>query len=323
MNGRLEIGFQVWAQFVAWDDLMRAGTQIDRLGFDTLWSNDHFYPLVGTDAAINNALHGPIFEGWMVLSGFAHTTERVRLGCMVSGGAYRNVGLLGKMATTLDHASHGRAIVGLGAGWYEREHASFGFDFPPTRQRLDRLEESARALRLLFSGAPVDFEGTWVNLREARLDPGPVQSILPLLIGGSGPRRTLPIVARYADMWNGEGSPEEFAQKSQLLSDLCRTEGRTPDAVTRTVGLPPPFIRSTQGEAAHAAIEVLCAHGMPHAVAEQYASTSPLVGPVERVADHLAAYGASGADGVVFDWPAPFDEVTLAALSGPIRDAIA
>jgi alkanesulfonate monooxygenase SsuD/methylene tetrahydromethanopterin reductase-like flavin-dependent oxidoreductase (luciferase family) len=318
----LELGFQVWAQNVTWDDLMAQASAIDALGFDTLWSNDHFYPLVSMDDAINRTLTVPIFEGWMVLGGFAAATERVRLGCLVSGAGYRNVGVLAKMATTLDHASHGRAVLGIGAGWFEREHTSFGLEFPSAGARLDRLEESAAALRRLLDGETVTAEGAWVRLREARLDPAPRQARLPIMIGGSGPRRTLPIVARFADVWNGEGTPAELAERNRRLDELCAEAGRAPTAVVRTVGLPPPLIRDTAAEAAAALVAIFTRHGMPAALAREQAQASAMVGPADRVAAELAAYHRAGADGVIFDWPSPFDPETLAALAGPVRQLV-
>ena len=311
---RLQIGFQVWAQNVRWDDLTAAAVAVEEQGFDTLFSNDHLYPLVSMDDEINRQLAVPIFEGWMVLAGFAAATDRVRIGCMVSGSGYRNVGLLGKMAVTLDHASHGRAVLGIGAGWFGREHTSFGFAFPDAKGRLDRLAETADALHRLLAGETVTTRGEWVHLDHARLDPA-VQHPLPLLIGGSGPKRTLPLVARYARIWNGEGTPDEVAAKNRLLDDQCRYLGREPSSVERTIGLPPPMIRATRAEAEAATIAVLTHHGMPPAVATDYAATSPSVGTADAVADTLVAYRAAGADGVVFDWPAPFDPETLAALS--------
>ena len=310
---RLQIGFQVWAQNVAWDDLMAAAVAIERHGFDTLFSNDHLYPLVCMDDAVNRQLQVPIFEGWMVLAGFAAATSRVRVGCLVSGSGYRNVGLLGKMAVTLDHASHGRALLGIGAGWFGREHTSFGFAFPDAKGRLDRLGETADALHRLLAGETVTTRGDWVHLDAAQLDPA-VQRPLPLLIGGSGPKRTLPIVARYAQVWNGEGTPAEVAERNRRLDELCLAAGRDPGAVERTIGLPPPMIRSTRAEAETETIDVLTAHGMPLPLATDYARTSPTVGTAESVAATLRQYRNAGADGVVFDWPAPFDGETLVAL---------
>src|SRR5204862_546984 len=118
--------------------------------------------LVSMDDSVNRQLDVPILEGWTVLTGFACATQRVRIGCLVSGAGYRNVGVLAKMATTLDHASHGRAALGIGAGWFEREHHAFGLAFPSPNARLDRLEESAAALRRLLGGETVTVDGEWV-----------------------------------------------------------------------------------------------------------------------------------------------------------------
>ena len=152
------------------------------------------------------------------------------------------------MATALDHASGGRAVLGLGAGWHATEHATFGLDFPSLRERLDRLDEAATICRRMLDGEAAHLEGAWFAARGARNEPAPVQARLPLLIG-SGERRTLPIVARCADIWNGEGEPDTFARKSAVLDELCRSEGREPSSIERTVGLPPPLIRADRTEA--------------------------------------------------------------------------
>ena len=123
----LRVGLQVWGQYVTWDELMSIGADIDALGFDELWSNDHFLPLAaGTDGA-DGGLAGPVFEGWSILFGWAARTSQARMGCLVSGAGYRNPGLLVKMATALDHATGGRAALGLGGGWFEPEHRAFGW----------------------------------------------------------------------------------------------------------------------------------------------------------------------------------------------------
>lgn len=137
---RLGMGFQVWGQFVSWERLMETGRLIDELGFESLWSNDHLLPVRGGGEAPVELMHGPVFDGWMTLMGWSSRTRRVTLGCMVSSVAYRSPALLVKMATALDHDSGGRAILGIGAGWHEAEHAAFGFAYPSRRERLDRSE---------------------------------------------------------------------------------------------------------------------------------------------------------------------------------------
>lgn len=313
------IGFQVWGQEVAWPELMAAGREIERLGFDSLWSNDHFYPVVGGPDGPVTGRDGPIFEGWMILAGFVAATGRVRLGCLVSGAGYRNIGLLVKMATALDHASGGRLTLGLGAGWHEREHLAFGFGYPSLGERLTRLEEAAAIARGLLDGETVTFAGRWYSVDRARNDPPPLQARLPLLIGGSGERRTLPIVARYADAWNGEGDPETIRHKNGVLDEHCRAVGRDPAAIRRTVGLPPPLLRTSRGEARAALAAILERHGLAAEQARR-AADSPLAGTADEVAAVLAAYREVGAEEVIFDWPSPFDAETLERLAEVRRD---
>jgi alkanesulfonate monooxygenase SsuD/methylene tetrahydromethanopterin reductase-like flavin-dependent oxidoreductase (luciferase family) len=319
----LRLGFQVWGQFVPWADLMEMGRSIDELGFDSLWSNDHLLPVAGGGPEPLELDRGPVWDGWMTLAGWAERTERVRLGCLVSGAAYREPGLLVRMATALDHASGGRAVLGLGAGWHAAEHRAFGYRYPPLAARLDRLDEAARICRQLLDGEAVEVDGTWFSAHGARNEPPPVQERLPLLIGGSGERRTLPIVALVADMWNGEGDPATYARKSALLDELCRGLGRDPASIHRTVGLPPPLIRDDPQEAVALQAERLVRHGLSPDDARAASRASPLVGTVDVVLATLRAYAAAGAMEAIFDWPAPADAPTLDSLAGPVRAGLA
>lgn len=318
----LRIGFQVWGQFVTWSDLMAVGRRIEDLGFDSLYSNDHLLPVAGGGPEALEMVRGPVWDGWMTLAGWAPITSRVRLGCLVSGVPFRNPALTVRMATALDHASAGRAILGLGAGWHAAEHHTFGFVYPSLRERLDRLEEAVRICRQMLDGEAAQLVGTWYTVDGARNEPAPLQARLPLLVGGSGERRTLPLVARYADIWNGEGDPATYARKSALLDDLCRVAGRDPTSVDRTVGLPPPLIRPRREAAVTALAESLARHGLPGADARAAADGSALVGTLEQVTDHLLEYARAGAREVIFDWPTPPDEATLEALAGPVRETL-
>ena len=311
----LQIGFQVWAQNVSWADLMAAASEVEERGFDSLWSNDHFFPIAGYELEINQRIEGPIFEAWMTLAGFVARTRRIKVGCMVSAAGYRNPGLLVRMASTLDHAAGGRLVLGIGAGWYDRDHVGFGFEYPPVTGRLDRMEETVVAVRRLLDGETVTMDGRWVRLVSARNDPAPLQDRLPLLVGGSGERRTLPVVARYADWWNGEGTPDEIARKNAVIDRLCMAGGRSPDEVFRTVGVPPPLIRESRAEAVEVLAGTLVRHGMPSGEARTAAAGSEVVGPPGQVAEALARYAGAGAAQVVFDWPPPFDGETLDALA--------
>jgi alkanesulfonate monooxygenase SsuD/methylene tetrahydromethanopterin reductase-like flavin-dependent oxidoreductase (luciferase family) len=245
------------------------------------------------------------------------------MGCLVSGAAYRNPGLLVKVATALDHATGGRAVLGLGAGWFEREHAAFGFEFPPIGGRLDRLTEAAAICRGLLDGSAVTVDGDWFRTDGARNDPLPVQARLPLAIGGSGEKRTLRVVAERADIWNADGDdPESFQRRNGILDEHCRAVGRSPDAIERTVGLPPPCIRSTREEAVDALAAILERQALPREDALRTAAGSPFAGPAGAVIAELRRYQEAGASAVMFDWPAPFDRRTLEAMAGPVRRAL-
>jgi alkanesulfonate monooxygenase SsuD/methylene tetrahydromethanopterin reductase-like flavin-dependent oxidoreductase (luciferase family) len=315
------LGFQVWSQFTSWDELMAAGRAIDERGFESLFSNDHFLPPVGPAVKSGGRVDGPVLEGWMVLGGWAAVTKQVRLGCLVSGAGYRNPGLLVKMATALDHASGGRAVLGLGAGWYEAEHRAFGFDYPSLGERISRFDEQARAIRRLLDGETVTVAGPWVSMHDARNDPPP-RGPLPLLIGGSGERRTLRIVAATADIWNGEGDPGAVRRKNAILDGYCEEIDRDPSAIRRTVGAPPALIRSTSGDAREALADILRVNGMTAAEASDAASDSPFVGTVDDVVRSVEAYRDAGAAAMIFDWPAPFDPATLDALAGQVRERL-
>lgn len=311
------VGFQVWSQFTTWPELAVTARDIERLGFHSLWSNDHFFPSAGPAAASPGGLDGPSLEGWMTLGGFASATDGIPLGVMVSGAGYRNPGLLLKMATALDHISGGRMTLGLGAGWHERDHRAFGFELPPIRERLDRLDEQVAAIRALRDGSEVTASGRWVRMERARNDPPPLGP-LPLMIGGSGERRTLRIVARDADAWNGEGDVDTYAHKCRVLDAHCAAIGRDPAAIRRTVGLPPPHLRSTRTAAVASLTSTLEHNGLAPGEAASTASDDPFAGTVEETLGQLAAYRAAGAEEAIFDWPAPFDAETLERLSGAL-----
>lgn len=324
MEPSLRIGFQAWGQHVSWADLMTLAHDVEGLGFDSLWPNDHFVPLVGGPDGVREDLAGPVFEAWTVLAGWAAATTRIRIGCLVSGAGYRNPALLVRMATGLDHMSRGRLTLGLGAGWFEREHRELGFEFPPVGERLDRLEEAAAISRGLLDGGTVTFDGRWFRPVGARNDPRPVQERLPLLIGGSGERRTLRIVARYADVWSADGGdPTTLRRKSAILDDHCRAVGRDPRVIRRTAGQPPALIRGTRDEAVAVLAEILAGHGVSWAEALSAAYASPLVGTALEVAGTLRAIRDAGIEEVMIDLPSPVDHRTLDALAGPVRRHLA
>ncbi|MEP6640070.1 MAG: LLM class flavin-dependent oxidoreductase, partial [Chloroflexota bacterium] len=311
----IRVGFQVWGHAVSWPELAATARDIERLGFDSIWSNDHFYPPTGPAATTPDAPDGPVLEAWMMLAGFAAETRSIALGVLVSGAGYRNPGLLVKQATALDHIAGGRVTLGLGAGWHEREHRAFGFEYPSLGERITRLDEQATAIRRLLDGETVTLHGRYVEMDRARNLPPPIQAHLPLLIGGHGERRTLRIVARVADVWNGEGDPATFARLNGILDEHCAAIGRPPGEIRRTVGVAPIRIRDSRETAVADLTDALIANGLTRSDARAAAEDSPLAGDERQVGEVLAAYAAAGADEVMADWPAPFDLETLERLA--------
>ena len=202
----------------------------DEAGFDSCWVMDHFATLGAQD-------DGPIFETWTMLAAMAQVTTRTRLGCAVVGNTYRHPAVLAKMAVTVDHLSGGRLEFGIGAGWAENEHAMLGLEFGTRNDRADRLEESVQIIRSLWTRPRTTFEGKHYRLQDAVAEPKPVQQPYPpIWIGGSGPKRTLRIAARFADVWNAAGgSPEEVAASSKILDQHCADVGRDPNQIRRSV----------------------------------------------------------------------------------------
>ena len=292
----IRIGFQVWGQSISWADLMATGQRIEALGFASLFANDHLMPILGNADGPIVGPAGPVFEAWMTLAGWAAVTRRVPLGVMVCGVGYRNVGLTVKMATALDHATGGRAILGLGAGWHEPEHRAFGYPALALGDRISRLDEASRLVHGLLDGQRVTLQGAWVTARDLRNDPPPCQTRMPFLIGGSGERRTLRIVARDADIWNGEGDPTAFARKNRILDDHCAEIGRDPSEIRRTVGVPPICIRDSRDGAVEALAGILAQQGGSSADARAWAESSPLADTEEIVTGLLRAWHEAGAE---------------------------
>lgn len=313
----IRVGFQVWGQHVGWDELLAEARAIESTGFASLWSNDHLWPAAGAAAPTPEGVPGGFLEGWITLAGFASVTTRIPLGVLVSCAGYRNAGLVVKQATALDHMSGGRMSVGLGAGWHEREHRAFGFDFPTVGERISRMEEQATVIRGLLDGEAVTFHGRWVTMDGARNEPPPLHP-MPLMIAGSGERRTLPVVARFADAWNGEGDPATYARKCRVLTEQCEAIGRDPASIVRTVGAPPMCIRDTRDVAVRDLAAILERNALGPDEARSMAEASPLAGDEAAVLAALEAWFDAGAAEAIIDRPAPFDAESLARLAGAL-----
>jgi alkanesulfonate monooxygenase SsuD/methylene tetrahydromethanopterin reductase-like flavin-dependent oxidoreductase (luciferase family) len=201
------------------------------LGFDGMWGFDHFQPMYGEGP-------GECFEGMTTLAALATATTRIRLGLMVTGITYRPISLLATQAITIDHASNGRLELAIGAAWFQAEHDALGFPFPPTGRRVDLLEDALEILPRLFRENDVTHEGKQVSVRNATIDPKPVQQpSIPIWVGAVGKQRSLPLVAKHADAWHGGGDFEFLVKRSGLLDRLCEEAGRPPSAVLRATSL--------------------------------------------------------------------------------------
>jgi F420-dependent oxidoreductase-like protein len=228
----LRIGLKLAPQFTTVDELRAVWRIADEAGFDHCWNFDHFAS-IGPRGNL-----GDVFEGWTLLGAMAEATSRVRIGCMVAGNTYRHPGVLAKMAVTVDHLSDGRLEFGLGAGWAEIEHTMFDLEFGTAGQRIARLEEALRMIKLLWTEDRASFDGERYRLVDAIASPKPVQQLPPIWIGGSGERKTLRVVAEHADVWNlASGEVEEGVRLSGVLDEHCAAVGRDPAEVRRSVQL--------------------------------------------------------------------------------------
>ena len=208
----IKIGALCWNQYTAWPALLQAGIRADELGFDTLWTWDHVYPIVGDST-------GPNYEGWLTLAAWAQATKNVHIGLMVGANTFRVPTLTAKMATTLDHISNGRAILGIGGAWFEEEHQDFGLEFGSGfPERLRWLGEALPIMRGMLDGTEPVATGPHYTSHDTRNLPAPVQAHLPICIGGGGEQVTLKLVAKYADMNNIGGTVEEMPQWPRTLS---------------------------------------------------------------------------------------------------------
>jgi F420-dependent oxidoreductase-like protein len=229
------------------DRVVELARAAEAAGFDLVTVMDHFYqiPPIGAETE-------PMLEAYTTLGALAASTSRVRLATLVTGVTYRNPALVAKMVTTLDVISKGRAVCGLGAAWNESEHRGYGFEFPPIGERMDRLEEALAICRLLFTEERPSFEGRHYRIEDALNVPRPIQpGGPPIMVGGGGEKRTLRLVARYADISNFAGHLEDVAPKLDVLARHCEAEGRDPTSILRTVTMPVALVeRPGDGAAA-------------------------------------------------------------------------
>jgi F420-dependent oxidoreductase-like protein len=282
-------------------------------GFDSVYVMDHFFqlPLLGQPDQ-------PMFECYTLLSALAARTRRVKLGAMVGGVTYRNPGLLAKEVTALDVISQGRAIWAIGAGWYQLEHEALGFEFGTFSERFEKLEEALQIVKSMFVNDTTTFQGKWYSVNDAFNVPKPVTpGGPPVLIGGSGERKTLRLVAQYADACNVFGGPAQVRHLMEVLDGHCERLGRDPATITRT-RLGTLVLGSSHEDALARRDAMLAERGvqwdtLPDEVKADL-SVRFTVGDADEVGEQVRAYLDAGLDGVIWNLPTAYvlDDVAYA-----------
>jgi alkanesulfonate monooxygenase SsuD/methylene tetrahydromethanopterin reductase-like flavin-dependent oxidoreductase (luciferase family) len=319
MTAPLKLGANLWNQYTDWPAFLDAMLRAEDLGFDSLFTWDHVYPIVGT-------WEGPALEAYTAMAAVASQTRRATIGHLVSANTFRNPALLAKMITTIDHISGGRAVLGIGAAWMEPEHTAFGLEYgdrPGTRLRW--LAEALPIVRGMLDGTQPSSppEGRYA-VQAVRNDPPPIQRRIPILIGGSGPRVTLRLVAEYADM-NNLGNPIDAVLHSEaILVEHCRDLGRDERQIERTVELQRVVIRDSRAAALQADADMLAANGGAEVDEVRPGSADVdsdrvIAGDPDEVYEQLAPYVEAGYRHLICGFPSPYDAETMRRMATDVR----
>jgi F420-dependent oxidoreductase-like protein len=302
---------------VAPEELFERLTEIaataESSGFDSLFVMDHLHQIPGVGPQTNWML-----EGNTALAALAARTERLHLGLMVGAATYRNPALHAKITTTLDVISGGRAIHSLGAAWFEDEHRAYGFEFPPLKERFERLEDALQISRAMFTQESASHEGHHHRIENALNNPKPLRGDIPILVGGSGERKTLRLVARYADASNIFGDVERVRHLLGVLESHCEAVGRDPAEITKTK-LGTLAIGRTHEEAERALAAWPDRANLP----EERRRAVITLGDPDEVGEHAQALFEAGLDGLIFHLPNPNDLDTLALAGETLTAAVA
>jgi alkanesulfonate monooxygenase SsuD/methylene tetrahydromethanopterin reductase-like flavin-dependent oxidoreductase (luciferase family) len=319
MNAPLKLGANLWNQYTEWPAFLDAMLRAEDLGFDSLFTWDHVYPIVGS-------WEGPALETYTAMAAVAAQTKRATIGHLVTANTFRNPALLAKMITTIDHISHGRAVLGIGAAWMEPEHTGFGLEFgdrPGTRLRW--LEQSLQIIRGMLAGErPSSPDDSRYDVKEALNLPAPVQERIPILIGGSGPKVTLRLVAQYADM-NNLGNPiEPLLESEAILQEHCERLGRDEKEIERTVELQRVVVRDTRAAALAREAELLDHNGGARDDEDRpgsagTASDRIIAGDPDEVYEQMKPYVEAGYRHLICGFPPPFDEESMRRVATDVR----
>ncbi len=295
----ISLGVHIGQQNLPMSELRALWRRLDDAGVDWISVWDHFYEAPPAGGTVDH------FEAVATLGALAADTRNARLGCLVFCTAYRNPALLAKASTTIDHISGGRFELGMGAGWHLWEAEAYGYDFPSAGTRLDMLEEAVPLVRSLLTEARTTYTGRHFRTRDASCLPAPLQERLPIWVGGTGERRTLRIAAEHADGWNAAYvSAERYGHLIGVLDDHCRSVGRAPATIRRTVNL--IFALSNDGASTD---EVIARQGW--GPMSSVVRGGAIVGATDSAGEQIQRYVASGAQGVNVALRAPWDDDVL------------
>jgi len=292
------------------DKVVAQAKAAEASGYDRVFVMDHWYQLPGIGAPDE-----PMFECYSMLSALAQHTKRVRLSALVTGNTYRNPAMLAKTVTTLDHVSHGRATLGIGAGWFELEHEAFGFHFGTLGERFERLEEALQIISPMLRDERVSLDGRHYKVVDVANSPAPIGKI-PIMIGGQGEKKTLRLVAQYADESNLTGTVEDIPRKLEALDKHCAAFGRDRSEI-KVTKLTMCCIAPTMEDALADLDRVAEVKGLSDK-AKQFIQTSLIFGDPDTVGEQLQDAVAKGLDGLTVDLPVNGDDVERVALLGEV-----
>ncbi len=293
----IRFGIASGQQLYDWAQLLELWKTADQLGYDSLWVSDHLYAILVPDPAASN------FEGWTTLSALSQHTSKARVGALVNCNGFRNPCLTAKMAVTVDHATGGRFVLGIGAGWFELEHTSLGFEFKPTPERLRALDESCRIIKSMFTDEKTTFHGKHYDVIDGISSPKPIQRPgPPLLIAGQGENVLLRIVAEHADMWNTQGNPERMRHLIEIMRRHGDKVGRDISEIEKTVAIPLCYKASKEREDRDMRTAAMLGRTTPDEARKQM-----LIGGAQECLDTIERYSKVGVTHFMLVSVQPFD----------------